>query len=223
MKDDHSPCSIEIRGERLTLLPEKAIFWKKENILIVSDVHLGKAGHFRKHGIPVPTTIHFRDLQTLSALIERYSASEIIFLGDLFHSDFNAEWRTFAKWMASYNSIDFILVRGNHDILVPEVYKSSNLALVDSYELHPFLLSHMEEPNNLLYNISGHIHPCVSLKGKAKQGVRLPCFYFGRSGGFMPAFGNFTGNHPVKPKPGDRIFGIIENTVVRLMQQNPVY
>lgn len=39
---------INIKDQNLLLLPEKALFWEEEKGLIISDVHLGKAGHFRK-------------------------------------------------------------------------------------------------------------------------------------------------------------------------------
>ena len=31
-----------------------AIYWKEKNTLLLADLHLGKVGHFRKSGIPVP-------------------------------------------------------------------------------------------------------------------------------------------------------------------------
>ena len=31
-----------------------AIFWKEKDTLLLADIHLGKVGHFRKSGIPVP-------------------------------------------------------------------------------------------------------------------------------------------------------------------------
>ncbi|MGB1945109.1 MAG: hypothetical protein ACPHM0_05405, partial [Flavobacteriales bacterium] len=44
------------------LLPQKAIMWPAQSMLIVSDLHLAKAEHFRSKGLPVPPTV---DLQTL--------------------------------------------------------------------------------------------------------------------------------------------------------------
>ena len=125
--------------------------------------------------------------------------------------------------MDLYDRIEFILVKGNHDILVPELYNASTLLVVDTYRIGPFILSHKEEKDSILYNISGHVHPSVRLKGKAKQGLRLPCFYFGEFAGLLPAYGNFTGTYPIRPKVGDRIYGILENSVISLMQLKTVY
>ena len=43
-----------VAGETLTLFPERAAFWQRENTLLVADVHFGKAAAFRAGGIPVP-------------------------------------------------------------------------------------------------------------------------------------------------------------------------
>ena len=31
-----------------------AIFWPARSILLISDVHLGKVSHFRRHGVALP-------------------------------------------------------------------------------------------------------------------------------------------------------------------------
>ena len=41
-------------GQTLQLLPERCIFWRETGILILADLHLGKAAHLRHHGMPVP-------------------------------------------------------------------------------------------------------------------------------------------------------------------------
>ena len=51
------------QSETLQLLPEKAIFWEKENTLFLADPHFGKAAAFRKVGIPIPETTSEDDLQ----------------------------------------------------------------------------------------------------------------------------------------------------------------
>ena len=46
--------SFVCRGERLHLLPERAVWWPAAGLLLVADVHLGKAATFRRLGQPVP-------------------------------------------------------------------------------------------------------------------------------------------------------------------------
>ena len=207
---------ICLQGQTLHLLPEKAIYWEERSTLLVSDLHLGKSSHFRKNGIAVPGAIVYQDLNVLSDLIEKLAVKSVYFLGDLFHSDINNEWTIFSKWLELYDDHQFYLIKGNHDILPDSTYSTSNLEVVLEKNIGPFCLTHETRKDENLYNISGHVHPCVRLKGEARQGLRLPCFYFGKKYGLLPAFGNFTGTHPVKVYKDDRVFVIAEGQIIRL-------
>ncbi|GAB4244154.1 MAG: ligase-associated DNA damage response endonuclease PdeM [Ekhidna sp.] len=202
-----------IKKEELTLLPERAIFWEKHKLLIVSDLHLGKAGHFRKHGIPVSRKVHLKDLAILNDLIEKWKPEQVMFLGDLFHSFENNEWQDFIHFLQVHEGVKFTLVEGNHDIL--EEYPAT-LHVVNRMELGPFSFTHILEEDSF-FNISGHIHPGVRITGKARQGITLPCFHFTDSHAIMPAFGQFTGIKKIKPKKGDRIFAVAEDRVIELI------
>jgi len=206
---------FEILGEQLTLSSEKVIYWGKEKLLVVSDVHLGKAGHFRKSGVAVPAHIHLGDLSRLSALIKEFNPERIAFLGDLFHSDYNIDWDYFCDWLAKYPQISFELIQGNHDILYKIDYRNAGIALVDELQIGPFSLTH-EKINSPLYNISGHVHPSVRLRGVARQALKLPCFYFSNKHALMPAFGTFTGFVSVEPTRSDHVFVIAENQIIRV-------
>ena len=71
------------------------------------------------------------------------------------------------------------------------------------------------EPSKL-YNLAGHIHPAIKLKGKARQSLRVPCFYFGNENGILPAFGNFTGTASINIKKTDNVFVIAEKEVIKI-------
>ena len=93
-----------------------AIFWKEKNTLLLADIHLGKVGHFRKSGIPVPRKVESVFYDKISKLKNSLNFSQIIFLGDLFHSSLNNEWFLFENWVKK-NSLKIILIKGNHDII----------------------------------------------------------------------------------------------------------
>lgn len=207
---------LHFKGQELILIAEKAMVWVEEGALILSDLHLGKAGHFRKNGIPVPRQVHLSDLQRINDLISRFTPQKILFLGDLFHSDGNEEWLDFVAWSNHHKAIDQILIEGNHDILDANAYQQASMLLLDQYTSGPFSFTH-ETTNVKGYNISGHVHPCVRFRGLARQGVSVPCFYFGVDFALLPAFGEFTGNHPVRPKKGDQVFGVGEGQLIGLM------
>ncbi|PWL28605.1 ligase-associated DNA damage response endonuclease PdeM [uncultured Roseivirga sp.] len=205
----------QLLGQTLHLLPEKGIFWEEKNYLILADLHLGKAGHFRKSGIPISDLIHSKDILILDKLIAKFKPQQVIFLGDLFHSDHNQGWEVFKRWIKFKAPLPFKLVLGNHDVLDESSYRISNLEVMEKLSLHPFDLTHIPEETEL-YNLAGHIHPAVRLTGKGRQSLRLPCFYFGKKNGLLPAFGNFTGIAKINIDKTDAVFAIADNKVVRV-------
>jgi metallophosphoesterase superfamily enzyme len=102
----HSSVVIEINGQTLELLPQKAIYWKSARTLIVSDLHLGKSGHFRKSGIPAPAGINQKNLNRLDKLLQSFKPNRLLILGDLFHSDANREWLEFESFTRKWKSIE---------------------------------------------------------------------------------------------------------------------
>ena len=44
---------FDYKGLNLTLLPEKAVWIDSMGVLLIADLHFGKAAHFRKSGIPI--------------------------------------------------------------------------------------------------------------------------------------------------------------------------
>ena len=84
--------SFQLLNQDLLLLPQRAVYWQQQQMLIAADVHLGKVGHFRKAGIAVPSEMEQGDLGVLSDLVYEHQPQKLLFLGDLFHSDINADW-----------------------------------------------------------------------------------------------------------------------------------
>ncbi|CAN5529297.1 ligase-associated DNA damage response endonuclease PdeM [soil metagenome] len=217
---NNNPChyNLNFLEQELKLTPSKALFWRNRKILIVSDLHLGKENHFRKSGIPIPSGMHQNDLSILDDLIVEYAPSSLIFLGDLFHSEINNQWNEFSSWINVHSEMPIHLVKGNHDILPDHLYRFKNLTVHNnSLTIEPFLFTHkpVETGDSLpLYNISGHLHPAVTLKGNARQSIKLPCFYFGKNNGLLPAFGKFTGSSLIKIKKEDLVYVTTGTSVI---------
>lgn len=211
-----SGIQAEIFGEQLHLLPQKAIYWEREKCLLIADLHLGKGNHFRKNGIPVPASSQQVDWTKLKTLFATEGLLKVIFLGDLFHSSFNEDCVKFEKMIAEYPHLQFDLVAGNHDILDEHLYKRMGMKVhLKPLRISPFILSHepLENIENE-YNLAGHIHPGVQLKGKGKLRQRVACFFFGKNSGLLPAFGSLTGLHTLKVKKDDQVFIPIGDKVV---------
>lgn len=206
---------VEIRGARMELLPEKAIIWKEKSMLIIADAHIGKVSHFRKNGIPVPRLAERNNLWRLSGLLLRHKPKTLLFLGDLFHSKLNKAWEEFIDFRKGHDSVEMVLVRGNHDILGSRQFADAGLDLVEHMEIGPFLFTH-DRVESDKYNLHGHIHPCIKLRGNGRQRVKIPCFFFGSDFGVLPSFGDFTGSHPLQLEDGDRAYVPVEDEIIML-------
>ncbi|HMI65402.1 MAG TPA: ligase-associated DNA damage response endonuclease PdeM [Cyclobacteriaceae bacterium] len=221
---------IEISGERAKLLWQKAVWLPQHKTLLVADLHIGKINHFRKAGIPVPPKANDRNTETLIDLLNETKADRVIFLGDLFHSYYNEEWAVLGQVLRHFSTCSFELVRGNHDIMSQLQYQrhrivvhEDRLQLGGLHLTHQPILGQGEESNRETapggltgYNLAGHIHPGIRLTGRGRQSMTLPCFYFGKDAGILPAFGSFTGLAILKPKVEARIFIIADNKVQQI-------
>lgn len=208
-----------ISGNNFVVSAHKCLYWEEEKALILSDLHLGKSGHFRKNGIPVPQHVFKEDMQRLFSLIQFYRPQRVIIAGDLFHSGSNKEHDFFVRWRNDIPATAIELVPGNHDILEDwyteagiHVHKGTLLIrdICFTHDVSDAVSAHGK------YIISGHIHPSVKMKGFGKQRLNLPCFYFGKKYAVLPAFGGFTGTHCIEPLKGDTVFAVVEKAVIKL-------
>src|SRR5574339_588728 len=99
-----------INESDLILSPDRVLFWEKQKALIVADLHIGKTGHFRKAGIPVPQNVYKEDLQRLFSQVLFFKAEQLIIAGDLSHSKGNRELELFKKWRNDFRSLKILLV-----------------------------------------------------------------------------------------------------------------
>lgn len=210
---------MELQGQHLHLHPLRAAFWAEANALLLADLHLGKATHFRRAGIPTPSEVEAANFDQLINLLLTFHPKRVLILGDLFHSDYNHIWEEWGRFVRQFHHISFELVPGNHDILRMEDYVQAGLKVHPvRYQEGPFLFTHepLAAPIANVYILTGHIHPGARLHGTGKQYLRLPCFYFGEWQGILPAFGHFTGLADISINAGDKVYGITEEAVLLL-------
>ena len=205
--------------ESFILHPSRCIYWEREQALILSDLHLGKTGHFRKEGIAVPQQVYREDLHRLFEAILYFKPKEVLLVGDLFHSKANKEWDWFAKWRNDFAETDFTLILGNHDKLAPGIAAQMQMTVVNKLEKNNLLLVHNAEEypeasNNAKGKICGHIHPAIILPTGLRQSARLPCFHFTENTCTLPAFSLFSGTHPIRPRAKDHVFAIAEGKII---------
>jgi len=213
--------TVQAGGQTLMLLPEKAVFLPESDTLLVADAHFGKAVSFRKLGVPVPKGTTTETLAVLSSLVLRLDIRRIVFLGDFLHSAnarAPATMGAIARWRDQHAVLDVVLVRGNHDERAGDPPWQLGIEPVDEPLMQGGLaLCHHPRPVAGAYALAGHLHPCVSIGGRAHDWLRLPCFWLTREFGVLPAFGAFTGMQTIRWGDGERVFAATPERVFELL------
>ncbi|NCI48118.1 ligase-associated DNA damage response endonuclease PdeM [Sediminibacterium soli] len=213
----HSLIKHAIHEQTFWLSPQRCIYWEEQSALILSDLHLGKTGHFRKHGIAVPQKVFTEDLQRLVDQISYFKPRQVIAVGDLFHSHANRELDLFLKWRSDFASVDFILVKGNHDILEDEWYANAGIKVHHGQwqlgNIH-FVHDPSDMQEEATYVFAGHLHPGVYFSGMGKQSLRFPCFHFSSNHAVLPAFSKFSGLSGIRAKKSDAVFAIVDGKLM---------
>ena len=203
-------------GQALWLLPQRAAYAADAQTLLVADAHLGKAQTFRRLGVPVPEATTTDNLARIDILLGLTGARRIVFLGDLQHARAardGAAAQAVRAWRHARPGLVLTLVRGNHDRAAGDPPAEWGVEVVEEpWPLDGLALCHEAQPVPGAYALGGHLHPGIVL-GRGPDRLRLPCFHFGAALGVLPAFGAFTGLHPVSPAPGDRVFAVAGDVV----------
>lgn len=204
---------IVIKGEKLILCTERALFWPQKKTLILADMHLGKPAYFRSKGIQIPSTVMLKDLERLRLLIEKYQAEKVIVAGDMFHHKQNADVQLFAEWRQKYSGVQFFLVPGNHDKLLAIDYTQLDIqVLPNQFTMGPFCITHKREDVEVGdFALSGHIHPGYLMEGRARQIIRMPCYIVADNYIVLPAFSQFTGLYAAYEKKQDHVYYLVSD------------
>jgi len=216
-----------INGEHFILSAERTLFWEDKRILIVADLHAGKTGHFRKSGINIPQSVYKDDLHRLLAQVLFFKAEKLVIVGDLTHSIANRELDLFRKWRKDFSALEVHLAKGNHDILDNTWYEEADITvhndplIIDRFAFIHDITDSEEMPATagapgVQFIFSGHVHPIICIRGKGRQSLAFPCFYFNSQYCIMPAFSRFTGGYKIDPEKGDKVFAIAEREIIPL-------
>lgn len=211
--------AIVIAGEELLMLPQKALYWPREAMLIIADIHFGKAASFRALGVPVPSGTTTANLLALEDLMVRHPVRQIIFLGDFLHAKAAHATATLAAmqvWRERHPDVRLTLVRGNHDARAGDPPDRLDITMVDEpHVIGPFAFCHHPDILVPSYVLAGHVHPVYRLRS-SWDSLLLPCFLVGTERMVLPSFGAFTGGHPVAPQPGERLFVTSGEAVLKI-------
>ena len=186
-------------GETFHATRDGALFWPRENALLVADLHLEKASWFALAGQFLPPYDSHATLSALAAEVERSGATRLYCLGDSFHDRSGCDrlpGQARDLLMDLTHRLDWTWIVGNHD---PGFADHCGGRLADEIELSGIVLRHEAVRDDPRPEMSGHYHPKlrVHLRGRL---VSRRCFVVSPTKLIFPAFGALTGgldaHHP---------------------------
>lgn len=184
--------AIILCGEWLAPDPLGALYWPREETLIVSDLHFEKGSSFAARGVMLPPYDTCATLMRLGELTRRYRPKRVISLGDAFHDD-GAERRMDDQDAATLESLiaaaDWLWILGNHDPAPPARFAAR---AETETRIGPLLFRHEPKEGPVAGEIAGHLHPCARIASEGRI-LRRRCFASNGERVVMPAMGAYAG------------------------------
>lgn len=181
----HHPFTFN--GHSLRALPSGALHWPAQNLLCVSDLHLGKSERIARRGGTLLPPYEVTDTLTkLDADIATTTPATVICLGDSFDDTAAAETldEQHRLWLLRLMAgRRWIWIAGNHDP-APLGLGGTDLA---ELPLETLTFRHIAEPDTGA-EISGHYHPKARIASRSR-----PCFLLAQNRLILPAYGTYTG------------------------------
>ena len=175
------------------LLLNKAVYFFKEKILVIGDLHLGYEHMLNQQGILLPntqTTELKKEFEKLFLTLQErdLNVKELIFLGDITHS-FGFEYQEKKDFQGLLNFLQtkvklksIIFIKGNHDTIdftfgkMKKSYIQGKLLFIHGDKIPP---TKEFEKSEMI--ILGHIHPSVLIQDSKKiKKEFFKCFLIGK-------------------------------------------
>ena len=179
---------IHLVGETLLPLASGALWWPARELLVFSDLHLGKSERIaRRGGALLPPYETDETLERMSSDIAALRPSAVLCLGDSFDDRAAADAlseqhrETITRLQAGR---EWIWVEGNHD---PGPLELGGTHLAEHQD-GPLTFRHIAEDGSAPGEISGHYHPKAQVRAASR-----PCFLADETRLILPAYGCYTG------------------------------
>lgn len=184
-------------GEEMRLLAARALYWPREDALLVADLHLEKASFFARHGQMLPPYDSRATLERLALAIRETGARRVYALGDNFHDDAGeARLEPHAAGMlaALTRATQWIWITGNHDAGMSGAGRSGAVSgeMAEELAIGGFVLRHKAHAGETRPELSGHFHPRLTVSARGRRIARA-CAVTSERRMILPAFGALTG------------------------------
>ncbi|MFT4025823.1 MAG: ligase-associated DNA damage response endonuclease PdeM [Novosphingobium sp.] len=178
-------------NEEMRLVGGRALFWPRENALLVADLHLEKASFFAKRGQMLPPYDSRETLGRIAEALRETGARRVFCLGDNFHDSAGTqrlEDHAAGMLAALTRATDWVWITGNHD--ADAVLAEGTLA--EELEVSGLILRHRTRRGEVRSELSGHWHPKLTLSARGRR-IARPCAVASETRLILPAFGALTG------------------------------
>lgn len=183
---------------------DKALWFEKQRILVIADLHIGYEQYLTEQGILLPRKQFEVMKKELSFLLNFLQPKKVIINGDLKH-----EFGEISKqeWQEALAILDLllakakvVLIKGNHDTILEPIARKKGVRIVDYYCINNgevcFMHGHkiFEKPmKKAKLLVFAHTHPAITLregikvekykcwlvgKWKRKRVIVMPSFIF---------------------------------------------
>jgi DNA ligase-associated metallophosphoesterase len=179
-------------GEEMRLVQGRALFWPREQALLVADLHLEKASFFAAHGQMLPPYDSRETLERLALAVRETGARRVYALGDNFHDAKGAarlESHAAGMLAALTRALDWVWITGNHDTGNDEIAGGT---LAEEVAAGGVVLRHKAQGGESRPELSGHFHPRLTLSTRGRR-IARPCAVMSEQRLILPAFGTLTG------------------------------
>lgn len=181
------------------------LYWRDEDLMVVSDLHLEKGASLAARGRLIPPYDTKATLARLADRIGYWQPRRVVSLGDSFHTADASERmpKTYRDLLAeAMAGRDWIWITGNHDPLPPSGLGGTSCG---ELAIGPVTFRHEPDPDCGTPEVSGHLHPIARIVRRGKS-VRRRCFACDGRRMIMPSFGAYTGGLNIRDKTYDGLF-----------------
>lgn len=190
-----------------------ALFWERESLLLVADLHLEKGSHAAARGFLLPPYDSVETLSRLAAALEHTGARRVAALGDSFHDSGGAQRLAPAaldRLADLARGREWMWIAGNHD----DGARPHVGSVVAEMQVAGVHLRHETRAADGRPEISGHFHPSVRLRLRTGRVLRRRCFALAGERLVLPAYGAYAGGLDVADPAFVRALGMRPEAVV---------
>ncbi|VWX54508.1 ligase-associated DNA damage response endonuclease PdeM [Novosphingobium sp. 9U] len=169
-----------------------ALYWPREQALLVADLHLEKASFYARSGQMLPPYDSRETLERLALAIRETGARRVFALGDNFHDDSGVgrlEPHAAGMLAALTRAVEWVWIVGNHD---PSLEKDAGGEVVAEAAVAGLILRHKARAGETAPELSGHFHPKLVVAARGRRIARA-CAVASERRIILPAFGALTG------------------------------